>query len=290
MMKKPFFLFLPILAGLVLLVNPIYAQDRLAPRTDMSAIPGQRESEIIINYINGEHPALIYVDGQLSAQNDPGALEKIIVTNGGHSIEVVLNAWNVRTKKWMQADRQRISCQAQSNSITMEFEETTTGAIRGLRIAKTEALNRTNPRAVVTGPPAAPVNTGNTGDIEGALSRAGKILANELPDKATIAVISIATRDRNMAEFVIEEITYILVHTGYFRMVDRRSLDAIRDEQNFQMSGDVDDNSAVSIGHKLGASIVITGSVSGEDVLRRLRVKALDVKTAEIVAMASEAF
>ncbi|MFP3042793.1 CsgG/HfaB family protein [Treponema primitia] len=289
-MKKPFFLFLPILAGLVLMVTPVYAQNRLTPKTDLSAIPGQRESEITVNYVSGEHPALIYVDGQLSAQNDPGTLEKIIVMNGEHSIEVVLNAWNVRSKKWMQGDRQSISCRPQSNSITIEFDETITGVIRGLRIAKVEALNRAGPRTVVQGTTAAPANTGNTDDIEGALSRAGKILVNELPDGATIAVISIATQDRNMAEFVIEEITYILVHTGYFRMVDRRSLDAIRDEQNFQMSGEVDDNSAVSIGNKLGANIVITGSMSGEGVLRRLRVKALDVRTAEIVAMASEAF
>jgi hypothetical protein len=40
----------------------------------------------------------------------------------------------------------------------------------------------------------------------------------------------------------------------------------------------------------LGANIVITGSISGVGSTRRLRLKALDVKTAEIVAMASEAF
>jgi hypothetical protein len=285
-MKKPVVL-LSILAGLVLLGNTTYAQDRQVPKTDMDAIPGQRESEIIINYLGGEHPAMIYVDGQLAAQNDPGVPEKVIVMNGSHSIEVVLNAWNVRTKKWMQADRQSISCQAQSNSITVEFDETTTGAIRGLRIAKVAAINRTIlPAAGSSGITGSAV----TGDIDGALIRAGKTLINELPDKAIIAVISIATRDKNMAEFVIEEITYILVHTGYFRMVDRRSLDAIQHEEDFQMSGEVDDNTAVSIGNKLGASIVITGSVSGEDALRRLRIKALDVKTAEIIAMASEAF
>jgi hypothetical protein len=288
-MKKPI-LILSILAGLVLMGNTAYAQDRLAPKTDLSAIPGQRESEIIINYLGGEHPAMIYVDGQLAAQNDPGTLEKIIVMNGGHSIEVVLNAWNIRTKKWMQADRQSISCQAQSNSITVEFDETTTGAIRGLRIAKVDAINRINSRAVVTGSSGITGNAGDTGDIEGALSRAGRILLNGLPDNATIAVISISTQDSSMAEFVIEEITYILVHTGYFRMVDRRSLEAIRDERKFQISGEVSDSSAISIGNMLGASIVITGSVSGEDALRRLRIKALDVKTAEIVAMASEAF
>jgi curli biogenesis system outer membrane secretion channel CsgG len=93
-----------------------------------------------------------------------------------------------------------------------------------------------------------------------------------------------------MSEFVIEELAYLMVDTKKFKVVDRKSLDAIKSEQDFQYSGDVDDNSAVSIGKLLGASIVITGSISGSGSTRRLRAKALDVKTAEIVAMASERF
>jgi curli biogenesis system outer membrane secretion channel CsgG len=50
----------------------------------------------------------------------------------------------------------------------------------------------------------------------------------------------------------------------------------------------VDDDSAVSIGKLLGANIVITGSITGVGSARRLRLKTLDVKTAEIVTMASE--
>jgi hypothetical protein len=56
------------------------------------------------------------------------------------------------------------------------------------------------------------------------------------------------------------------------------------------MSGEVDDDSAISIGKFLGANIVVTGNVSGTGSLRRLRIKALDVLTGEIVSMASERF
>jgi curli biogenesis system outer membrane secretion channel CsgG len=73
-------------------------------------------------------------------------------------------------------------------------------------------------------------------------------------------------------------------------VVDRKSLDALREEQNFQISGDVDDDSAVSIGKMLGANIIITGSINGVDSTRRLRLKALDVKTAEILTMVSQRF
>ena len=115
------------------------------------------------------------------------------------------------------------------------------------------------------------------------------MIAN-IPNGATLAVLSIATNDPEVAEFVIEELAYLMVETRKFRVVDRKSLDAVREEHSFQISGDVDDNSAISIGKMLGASIVITGSVSGSGATRRLRAKALNVQTAEIVAMASERY
>jgi cell division protein FtsI/penicillin-binding protein 2 len=61
-------------------------------------------------------------------------------------------------------------------------------------------------------------------------------------------------------------------------------------EQNFQMSGDIDDNSAVLIGKLLGANIVITGTDSGSGNTRRLRLTAINAQTGEVVAMASERF
>jgi cell division protein FtsI/penicillin-binding protein 2 len=51
----------------------------------------------------------------------------------------------------------------------------------------------------------------------------------------------------------------------------------------------VDDDSALSIGKFLGARVAVSGSVSGEGARKRLTLKALDVLTGEILAMASEA-
>ncbi|MDR1985511.1 MAG: CsgG/HfaB family protein, partial [Treponema sp.] len=143
------------------------------------------------------------------------------------------------------------------------------------------------PAAPVTPPPA--THSGQS-TLETALYRAGDVIIARLQPKTTIAVVSIASRDAESAEFVLDELAYVIVSSGNFKVVDRKSLDAIRSEQNFQLSGDVDDDSAVSIGKLLGANIVITGSISGTGSTRRLRLKALDVKTAEIVAMASEAY
>jgi len=104
----------------------------------------------------------------------------------------------------------------------------------------------------------------------------------------TDAVLNVFSNNRDISEYIIGELEYNLVNSGRFRMVDRRRLDQIRTEQNFQLSGDVSDDSAISIGNMLGANIVITGEISGVGTIQRLIIKALDVKTAQIITMARE--
>jgi lysophospholipase L1-like esterase len=139
-------------------------------------------------------------------------------------------------------------------------------------------------------PAAAPQQRGGQGNLETALNAASVVILGRLSAGTTVAVLSVASQDRDAAEFVVDELAYIIVSSGKFKVVDRKSLDAIKSEQSFQTSGDVDDDSAVSIGKLLGANIVITGSISGAGSTRRLRLKALNVMTAEITAMASEAY
>ncbi|MCL2763530.1 MAG: penicillin-binding protein activator LpoB [Treponema sp.] len=122
--------------------------------------------------------------------------------------------------------------------------------------------------------------------MEGALTNAAETLIDSMPRDATIAILSIHSDDRLAVEYVIDELEYKLVGARKFQIVDRRRLEQIRREQNFQMSGEVDDNSAISIGNMLGASIVITGDINAN----RLVLRALDVKTAQIVTMARERF
>ncbi|MDR0473247.1 MAG: CsgG/HfaB family protein [Treponema sp.] len=87
------------------------------------------------------------------------------------------------------------------------------------------------------------------------------------------------------ADYAIEDLEYNLVNAG-FRLVDRQQIERILNEQAFQTSGEVDDDSAVNIGKLSGANAVVTISVSYADGSGRLTLKALDVQTAEIITMA----
>jgi len=129
----------------------------------------------------------------------------------------------------------------------------------------------------------------NVNAFEKAVERIGDTFVGRLPGGSTIAVLSISGTTN--ASQIIDELEYRLVEKGTdLKIVERRLLAQIRLEQGFQMTGDVSDESAVSIGNMLGANIVITGNITNSGNKQRLTVKALDVKTAQIIAMAREDF
>ncbi|MDR3237455.1 MAG: CsgG/HfaB family protein [Spirochaetia bacterium] len=131
-------------------------------------------------------------------------------------------------------------------------------------------------------------NTARAGTgIEGALARAAEQTLKNIPQKSKIAIVYITAQDKSTTDYIAGELEFIWVNEGYI-ITDRSQLDRLRREQNFQMSGEVDDETAVSIGRFAGASIIVTGSVDGEGNLRRLRLRALDTQTAQVVGVASE--
>jgi hypothetical protein len=128
----------------------------------------------------------------------------------------------------------------------------------------------------------------DTKKLDNAIINASSVLSERIPRDTTIAVLSVSATNRNTSEYIIGEVEYNLVNSGRFKIVDRRRLDQIRSEQNFQISGEVRDDSAVSIGNMLGANIVITGEITGSGSRQRLMLKALDVQTAQITVIARE--
>jgi hypothetical protein len=123
--------------------------------------------------------------------------------------------------------------------------------------------------------------------IEGALARAAEQALKNASPKSKIAIVNITAADINYANFIAGELEFIWVNAGFF-ITDRSDLNRIKQEQNFQLSGDVDDATAVSIGKFAGADVIITGSIDGEGNLRRLRLRALNTETAQVIGVASE--
>jgi hypothetical protein len=124
--------------------------------------------------------------------------------------------------------------------------------------------------------------------ITGATARSFEALSKDIPPGARVAVVNIAAADPEEGAMLVDEVTLAFVNARRFTVVERKDIDTVLGEQHFQMSGYVDDDSAVSIGKFLGAAVVITGGVIGTGARKRLVLKAIDVLTAEILAMSQE--
>jgi TolB-like protein len=85
-----------------------------------------------------------------------------------------------------------------------------------------------------------------------------------------------------ITSYVIEEITDFLVNNSNLTVVDRSELELLQGEMNFQLSGEVSDESAQSIGKKLGAQTIISGSLTPFGKQWRMRIRALEVETAKV--------
>jgi len=154
--------------------------------------------------------------------------------------------------------------------------------IKGAPADKTRTASRT---------PSAPSSSPKSArGLESAIQKACAVLIESLPKGSKIAVIDVVTKDNDAKSIAISEVEYNLVSTKNFLIVDRHTLDAIRKEQNFQMSGDVSDDSMVAIGALAGATVVITGEIVESGNKNRLSLKALDVKSGQIISMGRETY
>jgi hypothetical protein len=100
-----------------------------------------------------------------------------------------------------------------------------------------------------------------------------------------LAIVGITAENPAEAAFYVNDLTTQLVNSRRFTVLDRSDIDKVLAEQDFQKSGLVDDHAYVSIGKFIGATVVITGEITGTGQQKRLVIKAIDVLTSEILSM-----
>jgi TolB-like protein len=121
----------------------------------------------------------------------------------------------------------------------------------------------------------------------GVLDSSVPYLISQIPAGSKVLVLTFKAETSILSNYLADEITARLVNDSDFTVVDRRDLDIIRQEMNFQMSGEVSDETAVAIGKKIGAQSIIFGSMERSGTLYRLNIRAIEVETAKIQAIRS---
>jgi tetratricopeptide (TPR) repeat protein len=112
-----------------------------------------------------------------------------------------------------------------------------------------------------------------------AIEQSAECIADELPAGSRVAIVAFESESDNLSNFIMEELTGALFDRK-IEVADRQNLEYVYRELNFQMSGDVSDESAQSIGKFLGAQLVITGQLRNLGSTYRFMVNAIYVEKA----------
>jgi TolB-like protein len=118
--------------------------------------------------------------------------------------------------------------------------------------------------------------------LDESIDKAQQEIEGKLPGGTKIVVLNFTSPSARFSEYVLEELTARLVNSGELLVVDRQNLDLIQKEMDFQFSGEVSDDSMQSIGQKLGAQSIVSGSFAEVGEGYRLRFRTLSVETAAI--------
>jgi hypothetical protein len=261
---------------------------------NMGRTAGEGESEIVIQRISQPFtdPMKIFVDDQMRLRLKNGESGTIIVPNGTHTIRAThfIGAfWGRSYPLTIEAMSSRVVIETKFNGyLSMGLDQI------GLKTYAQFKLDGSNAPLPVPSPsaPSQPAPKqfapAPSKEMDQAIQKTIASIIKKLPKGSTIAVINVSSNDNTVSSLALNEVEFNFVSSDRFTVVDRSKLDVIRKEQELQMSGDVSDESIVAIGSLAGAGIVITGDITDIGNKKRLSLKALDVKTGQILSMARE--
>jgi hypothetical protein len=128
----------------------------------------------------------------------------------------------------------------------------------------------------------APARTGGGMELDAAIQEAAAQMEARIPQGTMIALVSVASPSTAFSSQALTMLESTLVSSGKLVVVDRANLDKVRAEQGFQLSGEVDDESAKSIGKLLGAGAIVTGGLADVGDAYSLTLKAINMETATV--------
>jgi len=129
--------------------------------------------------------------------------------------------------------------------------------------------------------------TGSTVLLDQAIQKAAAEIEENAGFGQSIALLNFSSASEQFSGYVLEELSIHLVRGKKVVVVDRKELDLIRQEEQFQLSGEVSDESAQAIGKKLGAQLIVSGSLTDVGNEYRFRIKVLNVERAVIETLSS---
>jgi TolB-like protein len=121
----------------------------------------------------------------------------------------------------------------------------------------------------------------NFRNLDRAIEQVCQNIQNNFTERAIVAVLNIVTSSDRLSEYIIEEAMNNFTNMHNYTVLERNKISTIFLEQNFQLSGNVSDDTIQSIGNMLGAQYVVTGALDDVGSYYRLRLFVIAIESGE---------
>jgi hypothetical protein len=118
--------------------------------------------------------------------------------------------------------------------------------------------------------------------LDKAIRDVSNYLNKQIPRGSKVVFLNIKSDWPDLSDYILSGLSENGVNDKVFSVVDRQQINAIRQELNFQWSGEVSDKSAQQIGEMLGAQTIVSGTVTKIGNVYRIQSRAIEVQTASV--------
>jgi curli biogenesis system outer membrane secretion channel CsgG len=123
------------------------------------------------------------------------------------------------------------------------------------------------------------------GTLDAAIVESVEYLSTRIPSNSKLAILNVSAPNTALSDYIIDGLIINVVNNSNFIVIDRRNLEMLQQELNFQMSGEVSTELALSIGRMFGVQSIISGHIEQIGSMYRLQIQAIEVTTARVQGM-----
>ena len=116
-------------------------------------------------------------------------------------------------------------------------------------------------------------------DLDTTIASISKSVVASVQNDTIIAVLDFEADTEKLGSYIQNQLTSDIMETGKLQIVTRKHLDLLEKESDFQNSGYVIDETALSICQKLGAAVIVLGKIEELGTEFTLTVKMIGVET-----------
>jgi TolB-like protein len=118
-------------------------------------------------------------------------------------------------------------------------------------------------------------------NLDLAIEQSCQNIQNDFNERASVAVFNVNSSSTRLSEYIIEEVMNNFTNMHKYNVVERSKISAIFQEQEFQFSGNVSDDTIQRLGNMLGAQFVVTGALDDVGEYYRLRLFVVAIESGE---------